>query len=241
MVGDHLSLSQVANNDIDCSYSLAGPNFFNFGLGIALPKASPWLQDINQAVLKHQENGAIETIERRWFNKKTCDLKPFKRLEIINLSGLFMTVVIVIAFCVLAIFLEFGIVIAIMKFGDRLGAIGKFTKNFVLNVKEGEEAHLRMQYSLIFRRHRKESWDIAAANARVERITGVELGFHNNEYCFSQEQPLGHVNSDLNGNGHITTNRVSQMNTHAHVNGHMSHSRTRKLKETMTNDDKTIT
>ncbi|XP_022790110.1 glutamate receptor ionotropic, NMDA 1-like [Stylophora pistillata] len=235
LVGDYLSLSQVANNDVNCSYSFAGPNFFNFGLGLALPKASPWLHDVNQAVLKHHENGTIETIERRWFNKKTCDLNPFKQLEIINLSGLFMTVVIIIAFCILAIFVEFGIVIAMIKLGDRLGAIGKFMKSFVLNVKEGEEAHLHMQYSFIFRRQRKASWDIAAANARVARITGVELGFHNNEHCSSREQSLtslGHANSDMIGNGNITTNGVYQMNSYAHTNGHISRNRTRKLKET---------
>lgn len=55
-----------------------------------------------------------------------------------------MIVVIVIVFCVLVIFLEFGIVIVIMKFGDCFGVIGKFMKNFVLNVKEGEEVYFRM-------------------------------------------------------------------------------------------------
>lgn len=199
LVGDYLSLSEVANNDESCEYSLAGPNFFNFGLGLALKKGSPWLQDVNQAVLKHQENGSINAIESRWFNKKGCDLKPFNRLGIINFSGLFMAVVIVIAFCVLAVFVEVCVVVVMIKFGNNLGTLGKFTKRFVFNVKKGEEDQLDMQYSFLLRRHQNAKWDVAASH--VASIKLEELGFHNNRYPLPEEQTM--TQGDTNRNGTI--------------------------------------
>ena len=177
LVGDYLSLSQVANKDPNCSFSLAGPNFFNFGLGLALPKASPWISDVNQAVLKHQENGTIQTIEKRWFNKNSCDSKPFTALGIINFSGLFMTVVVVLGFCVFAVLAEFFIVIMLIRLGTRLGAFGKFIKRFAFNVKEGEEDELNMKYSFLLRRQRKASWNVTPSAETTDMFQ--ELGFHN--------------------------------------------------------------
>lgn len=231
LVGDYLSLSQVANNDESCSYSLAGPNFFNFGLGLALRKESPWLYDVNQAVLKHQENGTIQTIERRWFNKKQCDLKPFSSLEIINFSGLFMTLVIVIAFCLFAIFVEFFIIILMIKFGERLGALGKFTKRFAFNVKKGEEDQLNMQYSFLLRRQRNASWDVTTARSAEEF---EELGFHNNAYSLSPEQSTtlgerkrnGTVHFALHENGDVITNGIADI-----TNRGLSNGRTMSFKE----------
>ena len=121
--------------------------------------------------------------------------------------------------------------IAMIKFGDRLGAFGKFVKRFVFNANEGEEEQLNMRYSFLLRRQQKARWDIAAANARV---TELELGFHNSAYCFSQEQSrsLGQVNSDgsiYHGNRMIRMNEVSQTNNYDNING--QNSRTRSLKE----------
>lgn len=225
LVGDYLSLSQVANNDENCSYSLAGPNFFNFGLGLAMRKGSPWLHDVNQAALKHQENGSIQTIESRWFNKKNCHLKPFSRLEIINFSGLFMTLVIVIGFCLFAVFVEFFIVVLMIKFGDRLGALGKFVKRFVFNVEKGEEDQLNMQYSFLLRRQRNASWDVAAI--RTEATEFEELGFHNNAYSLSQEQSTalgqrnwnGTVHHGLHENGDVIMNGNADITDYGHING----------------------
>ena len=225
LVGDYLSLSQVANNDENCSYSLAGPNFFNFGLGLALRKGSPWLQDVNQAVLKHQENGSIKAIENRWFNKKSCDLKPFNRLGIINFSGLFMAIVFVIAFCVLAVFVEVCVVVLMIKFGDKLGTLGKFAKRFVFNVKKGEEDQLDMQYSFLVRRHQNATWDVGASH--VVSTDLEELGFHNNQYTFPKEQPMtlgdmnrnGTIHDRLHENGDVTMNGVADKRKHERTNG----------------------
>ena len=222
LVGDYLSLSEVANNDDNCSYSLAGPNFFNFGLGLALQKGSPWLHDVNQAVLKHQENGSIKAIESRWFNKKSCDLKPFHRLGIINFSGLFMAVVIVISFCVLAVFVEVCVVVLMIKFGDNLGTLGKFIKRFVFNVKKGEEDQLDMQYSFVLRRQQNAKWDVPASHVASADLE--ELGFQNNGYPFSTEQimTLGDMNHNgtihhrLHGDGDVKVNGVA---VHEHTNG----------------------
>ena len=225
LVGDYLSLSEVANNDENCSYSLAGPNFFNFGLGIALQKDSPWLQDVNQAVLKHQENGSIQAIESRWFNKKSCDLKPFNRLGIVNFSGLFMTVVIVIALCVFALFVEVCVVLVMIKYGDKLGTLGKFIKRFVFNVKKGEEEQLNMQYSFLLRRHQNANWDVASSHVTPTDLE--ELGFRNNRYSFPQEKTMtlgdidrhGTINHGLYGDGDVKMNGVAVTTKHLQTNG----------------------
>ena len=143
-------------------------------------KASPWLQDVNQAVLKHQENGTIEAIEKRWFNKKSCDLNPFSELGIMNFSGLFMTVVIVLCFCVLAILVEFLLILMFMKLGNRLGKFGKFVKRFVFNLKKGEEDQVNIKYSLVFSQ-RTQTWDVSASTETSEK-TFQELGFLNDAY-----------------------------------------------------------
>ena len=186
LVGDYLSLSQVAYKDPNCLLSLAGPNFFNFGLGLALPKASPWLDDINEAVLKNQENETIKTIQERWFNKKSCDSKPFTELGVINFSGLFMTLVLVLCFCACAVFVEFSIVIMLIKCGNRLGVLGKSIKRFAFNVKKGEEDQLNMQYSFLLRRPQKGSFDVTTWPETVDSFQ--ELGFHNDSFFKSLEQ-----------------------------------------------------
>lgn len=143
-------------------------------------KASPWLQDVNQAVLKHQENGTIEAIEKRWFNKKSCDMNPFSELGIMNFSGLFMTVVIVLSFCVFAILVEFLLILMFMKVGNRLGKFGKFVKRFVFNLKKGEEDQVNIKYSFVFSQ-RNQTWDVSASKETSEK-THQELGFLNDAY-----------------------------------------------------------
>lgn len=203
LVGDYLSLSQVANKDPNCLLSLAGPNFFNFGLALTMRKSSPWLHDINQAVLKHQENDTIQTIEERWFNKKSCDVRPFTKLGITNFSGLFMAAVIVLGFCVFAVFVEFIVVIMLIKFGKRLGAFGKSIKRFAFNVKKGEEDQINMKYSFLLRRQRKASWNVAACTEPSH--TFQELGFHNDAYTpheqgFHSDTYYTHTEQSLHDN-----------------------------------------
>lgn len=143
-------------------------------------KASPWLQDVNQAVLKHQENGTIEAIVKRWFIKKSCDINPFSELGIMNFSGLFMTVVIVLSFCVFAILVEFLLILMFMKVGNRLGKFGKFVKRFVFNLKKGEEDQVNIKYSFAFSQ-RNQTWDVSASKETSEK-TFQELGFLNDAY-----------------------------------------------------------
>lgn len=152
-------------------------------------------------------------------------MKPFNRLGIINFSGLFMAVVIVIAFCVFAVFVEFCVVVIIIKFGDKLGTLGKFTKRFVFNVKKGEEDQVNMQYSFLLRRHQNAKWDVAASHAASTHFD--ELGFHNNAYSLSQEQSttLGDINRNgtihhrLHREGDVVINGVTDIMKHEHVNG----------------------
>lgn len=144
------------------------------------------MDDINQAVLKNQENETIKTIEERWFNKKSCDSKPFTELGIINFSGLFMTLMLVLCFCACAVFVEFSIVIMLIKCGNRLGVLGKSIKRFAFNVKKGEEDQLNMQYSFLLRRPQKATFDVTTYTGTVDSFQ--ELGFRNESFFKSLEQ-----------------------------------------------------
>ena len=152
-------------------------------------------------------------------------MKPFNRLGIINFSGLFMAVVIVIAFCVFAVFVEVCIIVVMIKFGDKLGKLGKFTKRFVFNVKKGEEDQLNMQYSFLLRRHQNAKWNVAASH--VASIDLEELGFHNNGYSFPQQETMtlgdknrnGTIHHRLHVDGNVKMNGVAVKRKHEHTNG----------------------
>lgn len=137
-------------------------------------------------MLKNQENETIKTIEERWFNKKSCDSKPFTELGIINFSGLFMTLMLVLCFCACAVFVEFSIVIMLIKCGNRLGVLGKSIKRFAFNVKKGEEDQLNMQYSFLLRRPQKATFDVTTYTGTVDSFQ--ELGFRNESFFKSLEQ-----------------------------------------------------
>lgn len=198
-------------------------------------KASPWLQDVNQAVLKHQENGTIEAIEKRWFNKKSCDLNPFSELGIMNFSGLFMTVVIVSSFCVFAILVEFLLILMFMKVGNRLGKFGKFVKRFVFNLKKGEEDEVNIKYWFVLSQ-RNQTRDVSASKETSEKAfqelgyindayvtpgetsfhsalfsTQTEQRFHDDEYFASTKQSMKGKKLRQKGTGNHTTNKNHEM------------------------------
>ena len=139
LIGDFLSLSQIANTDKNCSFQLFKEHSFQSGYGFAVRKPSPWLQEISSSVLTHQENGTVQSIVNRWFPKSICGRKMPRKLESGAFAGLFWTVFAVSVFALLALLAEFFILVALVKFGKKLGPLGRFLKRFLLNVKREEE------------------------------------------------------------------------------------------------------
>lgn len=126
---------------------MVGPNFYTFGIGFAVPKGSPWLEDITRVVLEMKENGSISRLEKMYFDKKICRTSTAKDLSIINFSGLFFTVAITIAFCFFALVAEVVAIFVLVRFSQHLGAIGKFSMRLLFDVKKGEEHLITLKYS----------------------------------------------------------------------------------------------
>ena len=141
-----MSLSQIANTDKNCSFKLIKHHFHNSGYGFAVHKNSPWLREISLSVLTHQENGTVQSIVNRWFPKSVCSTDEHRKLESSDFITLFWTVVAVSVFSLLALFAEMFILFALVRFGQRLGPLGRFLKRFLLNVEPGEEDQTLVQY-----------------------------------------------------------------------------------------------
>lgn len=154
LVGDYLSLQQAGNKDPNCGYSLAGPNFYNFGYGFAFPKDSPWAEEATLSVLKNQENGSIQAIMDYWFNKKECSTIPVKELGPEKFIGLFLLLVGVIGFSIMALFSEMLIIFVLIKFGKRLGPLGKSMKRMIFSVRKGEENDIHIKWMQLYKRHK---------------------------------------------------------------------------------------
>ncbi|KAL9978811.1 hypothetical protein ACROYT_G016377 [Oculina patagonica] len=180
LVGDYLSLQQAANKVPNCSYSLAGPNFYTFGYGFAFPKGSPWAEEANLSVLKNQENGSIQAIMDYWFNKKECTT-PVKELGAEKFIGLFLLLVGVIGFSIMALISEMLIIFALIKFGRRLGPLGKFMKRMIFSVRKGEENEIHIKWLQLYRHHKSmRPNEVEFAEARdtsIRRASFCNLSF----------------------------------------------------------------
>jgi len=82
----------------------------------------------------------------RWFPKSVCSTDEHRKLESSDFITLFWTVVAVSVFSLLALFAEMFILFALVRFGQRLGPLGRFLKRFLLNVEPGEEDQTLVQY-----------------------------------------------------------------------------------------------
>lgn len=181
MVGDYLSLQQAGNEDPQCRYSLAGPNFYTFGYGFAFPKGSPWMEEATLSVLKNQENGSIQAIIDYWFNKKECSTVPVKKLDYHKFVGLFLLIGGVIGFCFLALLSEMLIIFLLMKFGRHLGPLGKFLKRMIFSVRKGEENEIRIKWMQLYKHHKSmrpnETEITAASDVSFRRASFYNLSF----------------------------------------------------------------
>ena len=147
-MGDYLSLRGAANKIPGCNYCLAGPNFYTHGVAFAVPKGSPWLDDVNRVVIEMKTNGSVGMIEKRYFDKM-CSRTSAKNLSILNFSGLFLTVAIATAVCFLALLAEVIVIFVLVRFRKHLGVVGKFSMRLLFNLKRGEEHLITLKQSSI--------------------------------------------------------------------------------------------
>lgn len=170
---------------------MAGPNFYNFGYGFAFPKGSPWADEANLSVLKNQENGSIQAIMDYWFNKKECPT-PVKALGAEKFVGLFLLLVGVIGFSIMALFSEMLIIFALIKFGRRLGPLGKFMKRMIFNVKKGEENEIRIKWLQLYRHHKSmrpnEREFAEAHDTPIRRASFCNLSFEFSGEMLSRDE-----------------------------------------------------
>ena len=139
LVGDYLSLRGAANKIPGCNYCLAGPNFYTHGVAFAVPKSSPWLDDIYRVVIEMKTNGSVSMIEKRYVDKM-CSRTSAKDLSILSFSGLFLTVAIAIAVCFLALLAEVIAIFILVQFRKHLGVVGKFSMRFIIQPQKRRRA-----------------------------------------------------------------------------------------------------
>ena len=173
LVGDYLSLRQIANKMPDCRLCLVGPNFYTYGLSFAMPKNSPWLDDITRVVLEMKENGSISMLEKIYFDEKLCRSSVAKNgLSIFHFSGLFLTVAGTIAFCFLALLAEVIAIFVLVRFSQHLGALGKFSMRLLFDLKKGEEHLITLKYSTMRNKRKRVKMDLVRIeNASLSGVT----------------------------------------------------------------------
>lgn len=179
MIGDTHSLQQARNEDTRCIYSLAGPNFYTHGYGFAFPKGSPWVQEATLSVLKNQENGSIETIMDYWLKKKVCETVPVSKLDYDKFVGLFLLIVGVIAFSFTALLSEILIIFLLIKFGKRLGPLGKFLKRMIFSVRKGEENDIRIKWMQLYKQSKSNKQGEAQTNSTSDVSFRSKASFYN--------------------------------------------------------------
>lgn len=171
MVGDEISLQAQANL-ANCDYKLIGSKFYEFGVGFAFQKDSPWLHKATLSVLKNQENGTIEHIKKLRFPSKPCEKLSFRRFDIEDFSGLFITVILVILFGIVALVVELFIIYILIKYWELLGWFGKKLRYFIFGIKESDRHLIDIQWISAFGRRFGKSWDVNLNTPQVSLNNG---------------------------------------------------------------------
>ena len=196
LVGDYLSLRQIANKMSNCSLCLVGPNFYSYGLAFAMPKNSPWLDDITRVVLEMKENGSISLLEKTYFDEKLCGSSIAKNLSIFHFSGLFLTVAATIAFCFLALLAEVIAIFVLVRFSQHLGALGKFSMRLLFDLKKGEEHLITLKYSTMRNKRKRVKMDLV----RIENasLSGTTVEQQQNSVSTTTPSYLEDLRFDAN-------------------------------------------
>ena len=185
LVGDYLSLRQIANKMSNCSMCLVGPNFYTYGLAFGMPKNSPWLDDITRVVLEMKENGSINLLEKMYFDEKLCRSSIAKNLSIFHFSGLFLTVAGTIAFCFLALLAEVIAIVVLVRFSQHLGALGKFSMRLLFDLKKGEEHLITLKYSTMRNKQKRVKMDLV----RIENASSSGATVEQQQNSISSTSP----------------------------------------------------
>ena len=175
LVEDYLSLRQAGNKIPNRHYCMAGPNFYTYGVGVAMPKTSPWLEQITKVVFEMKQNGTIKILENMYFDEKMCSSSTAKDLDILNLSGLFLTVAATIGFCFLALLVEVIAIFVLVRFRHQLGALGKFSVRLLFDLKKGEEHLITLQYSTKERRRKCVKMDVVKIKNALPNVATAEM------------------------------------------------------------------
>ena len=175
-------MRQAANKIPGCRYALAGPNFYTHGIGFAVPKGSPWLDDITQVVLEMKTNGSIDMLEKTYFDQKICTSSTAQDLSILNFSGLFLTVGVTIFFCFFTLLAEVSVLFVLVRFSRHLGAIGKFCLRLLFDLKKGEEHLITLKYSTV---RKKVKMDLIRIENQSSTNCAPTVELQRNSMCTS--------------------------------------------------------
>ena len=137
-------------------------------------------------MLKNQENGSIQAILDYWFNKKECS-QPVQELEAEKFIGLFLLLVGVIAFSIMALISEMLIIFVLVKFGRRLGPMGKFMKRMIFSVRKGEENEIHIKWMQLYRHHKSMRPSVAEFAAAQEDSSFRRASFCNLSFEFGSD------------------------------------------------------
>jgi ionotropic kainate glutamate receptor 2 len=101
----------------DCELMQVGGLIDTKGYGIGTPTGSPWRDQISNAILQLQENGDLQELHTKWWEKEgnvtKCDLSDDKKkdsaneLGLANVGGVFVVLALGLCLSFLVAFLEF--------------------------------------------------------------------------------------------------------------------------------------
>ena len=240
LVGDTISLQAQARNT-HCKFRLIGKSFYNFGVGFAFPKGSPWIYKATLSSLKHQENGTIERIKTLRFPPTSCTNTHARDFGIADFSGLFVLVAGVVLFGVLALFVEILLIVILTKYWMLMGCLANKLRYFFLGIEKNEE-NIDFHF---FRSFDKKSWDLnhtyhTSTNGhirngsigRAEFGTNGRVGIKN--YGFSEN-----VEDDWfrSSRASVRSLSVSEFMPSEHKTGEISNGSTINARETAESDN----
>lgn len=178
----------------NCKFCLAGPNFYTHGIGFAMPKTSPWLDEITRVVLEMKENGSISRLEKMYFNEQNCHSSIAKNLSILDFSGLFVTVAGTIGFCFLALLAEVVTIFVLVRFGQHLGALGKGSMRLLFDLKKGEEHLITLKYSTMRKKRNCVKMDLVkienTSSNNAETTVGIQRNSTSTHTSYLEELQL---------------------------------------------------
>lgn len=114
-------------------------------------------------------------------------IKTVKELTAEKFIGLFLLLVGVIAFSIIALISEMLIIFVLVKFGRCLGPMGKFMKRMIFNVRKGEENEIQIKWMQLYRHHKSMRPSQAEFAAAQEDSSFRKASFFNLSFEFGSD------------------------------------------------------